>query len=280
MRYIVFDIETIPQTETAHLWKPKEENEFPPLHVHKIQTIGYVLIDFETNEVSMHAAQLYNQDHAITDEESVLLNKAKDYITLYSDEKDILIHLVRDIIARSKQDGTICFVSQHGTKFDIPVILTRCFSYSIRTDWYYGYITDKFKTPQAKINRPFHVDIKHEFADGMFKGHSLEQMGILAGLTGKDEVDGSKTNDLYQQGQFFKIAEYCLTDVIKIAFIFLKHCSLAMPVSKDGADNLWAEVNTAMRRLEELIKSASPVLPAVKNLSDNTNWTKYNPRWK
>jgi len=283
MRFIVFDIETIPQTETAHLWKPKEENEFPPIHVHKIQTIGYVLIDFEMPEmVQMHVAQLYDGDNAMTDEQSAALNKAKDYITLFSDEKDILIHFVRDLIAQSKEDRNICLVSQHGTKFDIPVILTRCFSYSIRTDWYYGYITNKFKNPESKINRPLHVDIKHEFADGMFKGHSLEHMGVLAGLTGKDEVDGSKTNDLYNSGQFFKIAEYCLTDVIKTAFIFLKHCSLAMPVSNniDEANASWVEINMAMAKLEELLKIASSVLPAIKNLRDNTNWNKYNPHWK
>lgn len=274
MRYIVFDIETAPLTETAYLWTPKDEKEFPPIDVHKIVTIGWMVIDIKAKpEVSMHAVHLSNGAE-YNDIDSSILAKATDYITMYGREFDLVLKFVQDIIINRQVTQTtmefdnFCFVSQHGTKFDLAVILSRCFSHSIRTDWYYGYYPDKFTNPESKIKRPLHIDIKHEFADGMFKGHSLDNMSQMAGLTGKGEVDGSKVFDMYNAGRHLDIAQYCLTDVTKTALVFLRHCLLS------SCNDSWSYINLAMDEVRLAIQKAS-ILPAMTRLEEQTDWKKY-----
>jgi len=276
MDYIVFDIETIPETETAHLWTPKDEKEFPPLHVHKIQTIGYCVIGANSIVKKLHSAQLRSKAD-LSDEDSSVLAKASEYITMYDNERDLLFDFLQQIIF-SNREYDVCFVSQHGTKFDMAVLLTRMFSYSIRTDWYYGYKGNKFINPESTVNRPRHIDIKHEFADGMFKGHSLDHMAQLAGLVGKGEVDGSKTYDLYKEGKDLTVAEYCLTDVLKTAFVFLKHCLISANADSANAD--WEAVSQAMSNLKHVTNEAATLLKAVDNLCKHSDWNKYNPNWR
>ena len=227
MEFLVIDLETVPKTETAHTWTPKKDkdgkDEFPPLHVHKICCIGYCTLGDPDSKKTLSAGEPITKYSALFD------YSEKDGP---QDEKDILT-MFMSIFNEMNQDGKFAVVTWNGRTFDLPVLIHRLFSYGMDTEWYYG---DK------EMNNRYgkrHIDVMEAFCNfGTFGGYgrtSMDSVAKLSGLPGKMDVTGDSVAQMHKDGRYEDIQEYCLTDVIQTALVFLRFCALSGKMNKDYA---------------------------------------------
>jgi len=225
MEFLVLDLETVPKTETAHTWTPKIDKdgkeEFPPLHVHKICCIGYcILRDPNTVQLSDKFQPVeYNTLFDYSFQDSNKRNE-KDALTAFSQIMD-------------KMNDRFVLVTWNGRTFDLPVLVYRMFSYGLDIEWYYG---DK------EVNGRYgkrHIDVMDTFCNfGTFGGWGrahLDSIAKLSGLPGKMEVTGDSVSKMHEAEQYDDIQEYCLTDVLQTALVFLRFGALAGKMDKKYA---------------------------------------------
>ena len=88
----------------------------------------------------------------------------------------------------------------------------------------------------------------------------------MIGLPGKDGVDGSQVEGLYNAGQMDALKAYCLSDVAQTAFVFLRYKLLSGGLDKEAyckaARGLWERLRADDRfgRLVENTDSARLLL--------------------
>jgi len=132
----------------------------------------------------------------------------------YGDDEKALLVDFTSFAGREKP----AIVTWNGRGFDLPVITLRCYKYGIPLEWYdqdYRYrYTDK-----KNIDL---FDLMTDFGAVSKKGFKLDKIARLIGLPGKYGVDGSQVKGLFEAGRFEEIEEYCITDVIQTAFIFIR----------------------------------------------------------
>lgn len=178
------DIETIPTTPTAQYWTPKDEKEFPPIHVHKPIVICYL----------------------------VYVDKAWRLITL--SERDLKEYEMLKVFI-SDVDRVLRVSGWNSRKFDLPVIAHRAFTMGLPFARYYQ--DSKFR---YRYSRDAHWDLKDDMSDyGSTFGWSMDIVAKSMGLPGKMDTNGSQVYEMYKQGRIVEIEEYCMTDVIQSQFI-------------------------------------------------------------
>lgn len=190
--YLVLDIETIPDRE---LYAPPEpapgtERAFPPLHACKVLVIGVLWLDER------------------------LAIKRLGTIAEGKDEPEVL----RDFSAFMDKHRPH-LVTWNGRGFDLPVIALRALHHGVPLRWYY-----QGKDFRYRYSAEGHLDLMDFLADhGAARQTSLAGAARLIGLPGKDGVDGSQVEGLYNAGQLAALREYCLSDVAQTAFLFLRY---------------------------------------------------------
>ena len=79
-----------------------------------------------------------------------------------------------------------------------------------------------------------HIDLCDWLADhGAAKSASLDALARLIGLPGKLGLDGSQIEGLYRAGQTETIRNYCLSDVVQTALLFLRFRLLQGGLSRE-----------------------------------------------
>ena len=90
--------------------------------------------------------------------------------------------------------------------------------------------------------RPFsehHVDLCDLLAGRSRSRMSLDQAVRFFGIGAKtDGMDGSKVEELAALGEYQKIADYCLDDVIATASLFLLHETFSGRLSEEGFERV------------------------------------------
>ena len=233
MNILVFDIETVPDTESGakildlknlsdkdiikameHTQLQKNGSIFQPLHLHKIVAISV----------------LYKNNEKLS-----LLSLGDEN----SKEKDVLKKFFSAIDKYQPQ-----LVSWNGKGFDSPVIHYRSLIHEVSSIKYWDKGEDdrEFKWNNY-LNRYHerHLDLM-DVLSGYKKPAPLTDIAQLIGAPGKYGIDGSKVTDYYLQNNIKKIRDYCETDVLNTYFVFLRYQLISNSISKEKYLELKSEI--------------------------------------
>ncbi|HSS39359.1 MAG TPA: ribonuclease H-like domain-containing protein [Polyangia bacterium] len=207
--YLVLDIETIPDRE---LWSPPETGggapgtpgavaPFPPLYACRPIVLGVMWLDANLGVKRIGT-----------------IGESKDEAGMMADFADFMTKW-RPLV-----------VTWNGRGFDLPVLALRALRFGADFRWYYrgeGY--------RYRFSEEGHLDLCDLLSDhGAAKMTSLDGAARVIGLPGKDGVDGSQVEGLYQAGQLDALRRYCLSDVAQTAFVFLRYRLVAGELDRDG----------------------------------------------
>jgi predicted PolB exonuclease-like 3'-5' exonuclease len=200
--YLVLDIETIPDRE---LWTPPDPTEgerpFPPLYACKPIVLGVMWLGADLGVKRIGT-----------------FGEGKDEPATMGDFADFM----------GKWRPQV--VTWNGRGFDLPVLALRALRFGLDFRWYYrgeGY--------RYRFTEEGHLDLCDVISDhGAAKMTSLDGAARTIGLPGKDGVDGSQVEGLYNAGQIDSLRRYCLSDVAQTAFLFLRYRLVSGDLDRDG----------------------------------------------
>jgi len=233
MNVLVFDIETVPDTESGakilglkdlskkdiikameHTQFQKNGTMFQPLHLHKIVAISV----------------LYKNDKKIS-----LLSLGDEN----SKEAEILKLFFNAIDKYQPQ-----IISWNGKGFDSPVIHYRSLYHGISSIKYWDKGDDdrEFKWNNY-LNRYHdrHLDLM-DVLSGYKKPASLSDIAQLIGAPGKYGIDGSVVTDYYLESNIKEIRDYCETDVLNTYLVFLRYQLISNSISREVYNELLNEL--------------------------------------
>ncbi len=143
-------------------------------------------------------------------------------------------------------------VTWNGRSFDMPVLALRALRAGADFRWYYrgeGY--------RYRFSEEGHLDLCDVLADhGAAKMTSLDGASRAIGLPGKDGVDGSQVEGLFEAGQIDALRKYCLSDVAQTAFVYLRYRLVAGDFDRAGYQQAAAGLLAALEadgRFERLL---------------------------
>jgi hypothetical protein len=210
---LVFDIETIPDTETgrrllgldglddasvlqamAAQRQQARGNDFQPAHLHRIVAISAVL---RAGAETLRAWSLGEPDSP----EGELVQRFFEGIDKY-----------RPVL-----------VSWNGSGFDLPVLHYRALKHGIAAPKYWQ-MDGEAKWDNYIGRYGFrHTDLMDVLALYQARSYApLHEMAVLLGLPGKLGMDGSQVAGAYQAGRIGEIRAYCETDVLNTWLIYLR----------------------------------------------------------
>jgi predicted PolB exonuclease-like 3'-5' exonuclease len=214
VKFLVQDIETIPETEIVDMWTPSEADKerypdkppFPPIWCHKVVCIGMLALDDEYRPIKGGCA-------------AGGLSGGKS-------EKEMVAAWDNAVSGRKFKEKPLRMVDYNGRGFDVPVLQTRAFRYGIPLPWYFGKLPDN-KGGISSWSKEYrdryaghHIDLQHSWTNnGAFRYPHLANLAKLMGLPGKVGIDGSKVHQAYKDKQFKEIDTYCMQDVFQTAFL-------------------------------------------------------------
>jgi 3'-5' exonuclease len=204
MRFAVLDIETRidkrllrdalyvgqPMDEEQAWLKLREElgSGFPPAPLH-------VPISIAVGNV--------NEDHVLESVENL------------ADGKESEAELVREFWRRAEHFSG-CLVTFNGRGFDLPVLELHALRHGIAAPAHFA--------QRARRSTERHLDLQDFLTNrGDFRIRGgLDLLLKSIGLPGKQGVDGSRVQELYEAGHLDEIHRYCRSDVIQTYFLFLR----------------------------------------------------------
>ena len=132
-----------------------------------------------------------------------------------------------------------CLVSFNGRNFDLPVLELQALRYGCVAPRYfneqYGH--------RYRYSQKHHYDLQEFVTNfGMYRvrgGFDLLQR--LIGLGGKGDIDGSKVQELWEEGRLEDIHRYCRYDVLQTYRLFLRVEVVRGRLLRERADELDAE---------------------------------------
>lgn len=215
MNILVFDIETIPDTDSGRkiyqldglsekhianilLQKRRESSnsDFLPPHLHKIVAISAVL----STPKSVRVWSLGEKEA----DEAELVTRFFDGIERFSPT----------------------LVSWNGSGFDLPVLHYRALLHGIVATryWEIGLEDNSYKYNNY-LNRYHwrHIDLMDILSAFQMRAAApLDQIALMLGFPGKLGMSGDKVWDAYQSGALEAIRNYCETDVLNTYLVYLR----------------------------------------------------------
>jgi len=207
--FLVFDIETIKDNDMIQkvasdkIKERIEEGGFPPAQFHRV--------------VAVSVMSIYEDE------------KIKFSSWCYPDEKKVLELFWKGFLNFNKinQNSHPSFISFNGKNFDIPVLILRSLQFPDmleKLNEVFNFLTDD--SDQWEKERPnyfnrytkYHIDLIELF--GTFRTLSLKTVCYLCGIPVKEEAEGNQVEQLFEDGQFEKIAKYCAEDVKATALLY------------------------------------------------------------
>ncbi len=201
--YLVLDIETVPDRELFTPPDPTDgiDRPFPPLYACRPVVLGAIWLD---GTLAVKRIGTFGE--------------AKDEPAMMAD--------FADFMGKRRPE----LVTWNGRCFDLPVLALRALRHGLDFRWYYrgeGY--------RYRYSEEGHLDLCDVIADhGAAKMTSLDGAARAIGLPGKDGVDGSQVEGLFNAGQIDALRRYCLGDVAQTAFLFLRYRLVSGGLDRDG----------------------------------------------
>ncbi len=234
---IIFDIETIPDLESARILLDAEgasddeisemlinyhleitggKNAFIRQLFHKVVAISYV----NAKLISLNGDIFYQTVHV------------KSGGNIKSNEADLVAGFFAML---EKIEPKL--ISFNGKTFDIPVLQYRAMKHSIVAPKFFD-DSDKWETRTHNYNSRYskwNVDLLDELSSfGASARIKLSEVCALLKFPGKIGVDGSKVFDMYKNNEIDAIRNYCESDVINTYLVFLKNELLRGKIDKTG----------------------------------------------
>lgn len=198
MKYLVFDIECVPNDEAK--WEPPEDqkNPFPPPCGHKIVSIAGMLLSVARNS---------------TDPNKVL------YFGNFGEPNNEILMLTQFLDILNKANPIL--VSYYGRGYDIPVIEQRCMRWGIQAP---SLFTKGIRNRYQGFD---HFDLVDQIGNfGAARIGKLDNNCAALGMPGKMDVDGTQVSDLIAAGKQQEIDSYCLCDVAETAWLLVRYLHL------------------------------------------------------
>jgi predicted PolB exonuclease-like 3'-5' exonuclease len=198
---VVLDIETVPDLELHDPPEPPPgvDKPFPPLYACKPVLLGVMWLDESLACTELRTIE--GDEVAMLGEFAALMSRHRPRI-----------------------------VSWNGRTFDLPVLTLRALRHGLSFPWY-------FEDPayRDRHTATAHLDLCDYLANhGAARMTSLDGAARLIGLPGKDGVDGSQVEALHASGQHEALRQYCLSDVVQTAFLFLRARLLTGELDRPG----------------------------------------------
>ena len=215
MNILVFDIETVPDTDLGRrLYNLENLSD---------EQVGQIMFTKRRQETG--GDFLSHEQHRVI-AISVLM-RARDSLKLWSlgdensSEKD-LIERFYDGLDKFTPD----LVSWNGAGFDLPVLHYRSLLHGVTAAryWETGDNDSSFRFSNYLSRFHWrHVDLMDVLSGFQGRGRaSLDAVATLLGLPGKVGMQGSQVWDVYLEGGLARIRDYCESDVLNTYLVFLR----------------------------------------------------------
>ena len=115
-------------------------------------------------------------------------------------------------------------VTFNGRGYDVPVLELAAFRFGIPIPAWFNLSAKAYEQCRNRFNQSAHLDLQDvltNFGATRFAG-GLHLVANLLGKPGKMNIAGHMVQDLYQEGQVQRIADYCRCDVLDTYFVFLR----------------------------------------------------------
>jgi 3'-5' exonuclease len=133
-----------------------------------------------------------------------------------TDERTALTKIVETLSARA-----VNLVTFAGRRFDLPVVIARCYHHGISFPRYYQ-AGRGIEYRYRYVHEP-HLDLMDLFSDfGAAPSANMDAMAKLAGWPGKQGVDGTDVARLVKDGKLEEVVRYNLSDLVQTAAVFLR----------------------------------------------------------
>lgn len=110
-------------------------------------------------------------------------------------------------------------VTFNGRGFDLPVLELAALRHGIQAPRYWG---DKYG-PRYRYQDDKHIDVADVLCNnGAVPRMRLNDLLIMLGYAGKGEVDGSKVQQMWEDGKLDEIDAYCRRDVMSTFSLWLR----------------------------------------------------------
>lgn len=164
------------------------------------------------------------------------------------------------------------WVTFNGRTFDLPLMEHAAFRYGVSAPNWFNISQRSFEQKRNRYNLDAHLDLQEvltNFGATWFRG-GLNLAATLLGKPGKMEVQGDMVYDLYQQGKIAEINEYCRCDVLDTYFVLLRALLLM------GRINLEQE-HALVQSAKQMLESQADEHPAYRNYLNQ--WRDWENPW-
>ncbi len=231
----VFDIETIPDTQTAR--------NLLDLHDQDTSKLRQALTDYHLKITDGRNPFLRQPFHHVVSISFLDAEILRDYsgqeyykindIRSGGDLSALEEEIVRGFFSYLKKK-TPRLVSFNGKNFDLPVLKYRAMKYEIDAPWLYK-LGDKWNNYNQKYSLDWHCDLADAFSDfGSSSRIKMNEVCACVNLPGKTGIDGSMVQEYYDQGRLEDIRNYCETDVINTFLLYLTYQYHTGTMNKDS----------------------------------------------
>ena len=261
VKYLVFDVESIPDAKLIKLVKYPEEDLDELSAVRKFQeeiqkgsngVTDFIPVTFQY-PITVCIAKV-GEDYSLLDIVSL------DQPAFRTSE---MVRLFWHGVETLYNHATL--VTFNGRGFDIPILELMAFRY--------GYsIKRHFKDKSAGRNRygTKHIDLQELLSNynAIRMTGGLNLLAKILGKPGKMSAKGDMVYEMYLDGEIQKINDYCIHDVLDTYFVFLKTRVL------QGDINITKEQDI-VQRAKFFIYNNMERIPALKEYFDN--WGDWEP---
>ena len=264
IRYLVFDIETVPDGEMISRVRFPGQALEPKLAIEKYQQ---ELLEQKGSDFIPYTYHL---------PVSVVIAKVnhnyelEDLVAL--DEQEGRPHIITRHFWKGWEKYAATLVTFNGRGFDIPVMEMGAFRYGISLKKWFQLNARSFDQPRNRFNLKSHFDLQEVLtnhgASRMYGGLNL--MANLIGKPGKMDVAGDMVLQLYREGNLQRINDYCRCDVLDTYFVFLRTSVITgeLPLEKE---------QQIVRKTRQWLEDQSQELPIYKQYLEH--WGDWENPW-
>ena len=264
IRYLVFDIETVPDGELISRVRYPGQTLDPKQAIEKYQQ---ELLEKNGSDFIPYTYHL---------PVSVVIGKINNNYELEDlvalDEQEGRPHLITRHFWKGWEKYEATLVTFNGRGFDIPVMELGAFRYGISLKKWFQLNARSFEQPRNRFNLSSHFDLQEVLtnhgASRMYGGLNL--IANLIGKPGKMDVAGDMVLQLYHEGNLQRINDYCRCDVLDTYFVFLRTSVMT------GALTLERE-QQIVRNTRQWLEDKSEALPIYKQYLEH--WGDWENPW-
>lgn len=211
---LVFDIETIPDTQTGKKLFDLDDNLSDDDTISAMQAIR---LNDNDNTIGTTFMKLPLHKIACLSFLWVELDKKKFVLDSFSLENMTESQIISRFFKAFDKNPHL--VSYNGKGFDMPVLMYRALHHSLSAPKAFGDHKDSYMARYAKT----HTDLMDLLSPVYGNRQKLDTLSTLCGFAGKGDMDGSKVVALVQNEAWQTLTTYCESDVINTWLLFLRY---------------------------------------------------------